>query len=96
MIRRSFEDAEDVVQDTIVRAFRFFSSVRTSDARSCLLTTVRRAWYARRATPGTRIPSTEYDELTDRRSDEVLRMDELLRRREQVERLSLKNQVSAH
>jgi RNA polymerase sigma-70 factor (ECF subfamily) len=36
---------------------------------------------------GRRIPSTVYDELTDRRSDEVLWMDELLMRREQAERV---------
>src|SRR6201987_766877 len=83
-LTRNDADAEDVVQDTVVRAFRFFSSVRTDNARSWLFTIVRRTWYARLAKPGNRIPSTEYDELTDRRSGEVPQMDDLLIRREQA------------
>ena len=86
-LTRNDADAEDVVQDAVVRAFRFFSSVRTDNARSWLFTIVRRTWYARLAKPGNRIPSTEYDELTDRRSAEVPRVDELLIRREQAERV---------
>lgn len=49
-------------------------------SRSCVVP-------ARLGKPGNRIPSTEYNELTDRRADEVLRMDELLMRREQAERV---------
>jgi RNA polymerase sigma factor (sigma-70 family) len=86
-LTRNDADAEDVVQDAVVRAFRFFSSVRTDNARSWLFTIVRRTWYARLAKPGNRIPSTEYDELTDRRSGEVPQMDDLLIRREQAERV---------
>jgi RNA polymerase sigma factor (sigma-70 family) len=86
-LTRNDADAEDVVQDAVVRAFRFFSSVRTDNARSWLFTIVRRTWYARVAKPGNRIPSTEYDELTDRRSGEVPQMDDLLIRREQAERV---------
>jgi RNA polymerase sigma factor (sigma-70 family) len=86
-LTRNDAEAEDVVQDTAVRAFRFFSSVRTDNARSWLFTIVRRTWYARLAKPGNRISSTEYDELTDRRSDEVPQMDDLLIRREQAERV---------
>jgi RNA polymerase sigma-70 factor (ECF subfamily) len=86
-LTRNDADAEDVVQDAVVRAFRFFSSVRTDNARSWLFTIVRRTWYARLAKPDQRIPTTEYDELTDGRSDEVARMDELLIRREQAERV---------
>jgi len=86
-LTRNDADAEDVVQDAVVRAFRFFSSVRTDNARSWLFTIVRRTWYARLAKRGNRIPSTEYDELTDRRSAEVPRVDELLIRREQAERV---------
>jgi RNA polymerase sigma factor (sigma-70 family) len=86
-LTRNDADAEDVVQDAVVRAFRFFSSVRTDNARSWFFTIVRRTWYARLAKPGNRIPSTEYDELTDRRSGEVPQMDDLLIRREQAERV---------
>jgi RNA polymerase sigma-70 factor, ECF subfamily len=40
-------DAEDVVQDALVRALRFFSSLRGADARAWLLTIVRNTWYGR-------------------------------------------------
>jgi RNA polymerase sigma-70 factor, ECF subfamily len=40
-LTRSEADAEDVVQDAYVRAFKFFSSFRGDDARSWLLTIVR-------------------------------------------------------
>ena len=40
-------DAEDVVQDAYVRALRFFSSLRSDDARAWLLTIVRNTWYGR-------------------------------------------------
>jgi RNA polymerase sigma factor (sigma-70 family) len=46
-LTRSEADAEDVVQDTCVRAFKFFSSLRGDDARSWLLTIVRNTWYGR-------------------------------------------------
>src|SRR5579862_8593890 len=39
-LTRSEGDAEDVVQDAYVRAFKFFSSFRGDDARSWLLTIV--------------------------------------------------------
>ena len=41
-LTRNDADAEDVVQDAVVRAFGFFSSVRTDNARSWLFTIVRR------------------------------------------------------
>src|ERR1700731_3710083 len=40
-------DAEDVVQDALVRALRFFSSLRGEDARAWLFTIVRNTWYGR-------------------------------------------------
>ena len=40
-------DAEDVVQDAYVRAFKFFASFRGDDARSWLLAIVRNTWYGR-------------------------------------------------
>ena len=40
-LTKSEADAEDVVQDAYVRALRFFSSLRSDDARSWLLTIVR-------------------------------------------------------
>src|SRR5580700_7531735 len=46
-LTRSDADAEDVVQDAYVRAFKFFASFRGDDARSWLLTIVRNTWYGR-------------------------------------------------
>src|ERR1700693_1515231 len=66
-------DADDVVQDASVRAFRFFSSLRGEGARAWMLTIVRHAWYARLSSQrAARTASTEYDELTDTRPDESL------------------------
>ena len=86
-LTRNDVDAEDTIEHAIAGAFRFFSSVRTNNARSWLLTIVRRTWCARLTKPSHYVPSTEYDEPTDRRSHEVLRMDELWIHREQVERV---------
>lgn len=86
-LTRNDADAEDVAQDALVRAFRFFSSLRTDNARSWLLTIVRHTWCARIAKPGHRFVSTEYDESTDRRSDGIPPADELLIRHEQAERI---------
>jgi RNA polymerase sigma-70 factor (ECF subfamily) len=38
-------DAEDIVQDAFVRAFRFFETLRGDNARPWLLAIVRRTWY---------------------------------------------------
>jgi RNA polymerase sigma-70 factor (ECF subfamily) len=46
-LTRNDADAEDVVQDAYVRALRFFSSLRSEDARAWLLTIVRNTWYGR-------------------------------------------------
>lgn len=41
----SASDADDVVQDAFMRAFRFFDSFRGDSARPWLLAIVRRTWY---------------------------------------------------
>lgn len=38
-------DADDIVQDAFVRAFRFFETLRGENARPWLLAIVRRTWY---------------------------------------------------
>jgi RNA polymerase sigma factor (sigma-70 family) len=43
---RSEADAEDVVQEAVVRAFRFFEGYRGGDARAWLLTIVRNTCYS--------------------------------------------------
>ena len=71
-LTRSDEDAQDVVQDACVRAIRFFSSLRSEDARAWLLTIVRNAWYARLSAGKRPQPDVVYDETTDYRSDDTL------------------------
>jgi len=81
-------DAEDVVQDAAVRAFRFFGSLRGDDARAWLLTIVRHAWYARLSSQRvTRTASTEYDEMADTRPDDRLGPEALLMQRQTVDRV---------
>ena len=46
-LTRNAPDAEDVVQDAYVRAFRFFPSFRGDDARAWLLAIVRNTCYGR-------------------------------------------------
>jgi RNA polymerase sigma factor (sigma-70 family) len=71
-LTKSDEDAEDVVQDATVRAWRFFSSLRNQDARAWLLAIVRNTWYTRlaqqRASDGTAV----YEPMTDQRHDDGL------------------------
>jgi RNA polymerase sigma-70 factor (ECF subfamily) len=63
-------DAEDVLQDASVRALRFFSSLRSENARAWLLTIVRNTWYGRfpRRAGGSVTTVTDED-TTDNRAD---------------------------
>ena len=80
-------DAEDVVQDAYVRALRFFSSLRSDDARSWLLTIVRNTWYGRfpRATAANQ--TTVYDDMTHDRPDESLDPEALAMQQQEVEKV---------
>jgi RNA polymerase sigma factor (sigma-70 family) len=65
-------DAEDVVQDAYLRAFRFFSTLRGTDARPWLLAIVRNAWYGRiagRKTPGERDDPAALEQVADQGVD---------------------------
>jgi RNA polymerase sigma factor (sigma-70 family) len=86
-LTRSEADAEDVVQDAYVRAFKFFSSFRGDDARSWLLTIVRNSWYGRfpRRAAGVSVVRTEED--GDDRPDESLNPEALVLQQETVERV---------
>jgi RNA polymerase sigma factor (sigma-70 family) len=44
-LTRNDQDAEDVVQEAYLRAYRFFPSLRGNDARAWLLTIVRNSFY---------------------------------------------------
>ncbi|MBC8733586.1 RNA polymerase sigma factor, partial [Paraburkholderia sp. UCT2] len=58
-------DAEDVVQEAFMRAFRFFDTFRGDSARPWLLAIVRRTWYTewRRRAPSHDM--LEFDETMD-------------------------------
>src|SRR5690349_3333862 len=68
-LTRNDADAQDLVQDAAVRAFRFFASFRSDNPRAWLLTIVRHAWYARLSRQRARTSMTEYDEMSDTRPD---------------------------
>lgn len=78
-------DAEDVVQDAYVRALRFFSSLRSEDARSWLLTIVRNTWYGRfaRASGVNQV----YEDKAHDRPDENLDPEGLAVQQQEVERV---------
>ena len=59
---RSREDAEDVTQEALLRAFRFFSGFRGSDARAWLLQIVRNTCYTWMEKKGPMGSSIEFDE----------------------------------
>jgi RNA polymerase sigma-70 factor (ECF subfamily) len=78
-------DAEDVVQDAYVRALRFFSSLRSNDARSWLLTIVRNTWYGRFPQARGVNQTTVYDDMTHDRTDEGLDPEALVVQQQAVE-----------
>jgi RNA polymerase sigma factor (sigma-70 family) len=80
-------DAEDVVQDATMRAFRSFSSLRNDDARAWLLAIVRNTWYGRVAQPGASQRAEVYDEMADHRRDERLGPEALMLQRQAVEQV---------
>jgi RNA polymerase sigma-70 factor (ECF subfamily) len=65
-------EAEDVVQDACVRAMRFFSSLRGSDARAWLFAIVRNTWYTRIARRASVRETTMADNTYDQRPDAAL------------------------
>jgi RNA polymerase sigma-70 factor (ECF subfamily) len=67
-LTRNDADAEDLVQDAAVRAWRFVATLRGDDARAWFLTIVRNTWYDRfgRANAAATVA---FDEARDDRSD---------------------------
>jgi RNA polymerase sigma factor (sigma-70 family) len=86
-LTRNDADAEDVLQDASVRAFRFFASLRTDNPRAWLLTIVRHTWYARIAKQEGRPRLTEYDEMADPRPDHHPDPEALLVQQQTVDRV---------
>lgn len=68
-LARNDADAEDVVQDAAIRAFRYFGSLRNDNPRAWLLTIVRHTWYARAAQRAARPRLVEYEEMTHAQPD---------------------------
>jgi RNA polymerase sigma-70 factor (ECF subfamily) len=83
-LTRSDADAEDVVQDAYVRAIRFFSSLRSDDARAWLLTIVRNTWYGRFSHARAH-QTAEYDDTEHDQPDHGLGPEALAMQREAVE-----------
>jgi RNA polymerase sigma factor (sigma-70 family) len=84
-LTRSEADAEDVVQDAYMRAFKFFSSFRGEDARAWLLTIVRNTWYGRFRQGAGRLSMSSIDETGHDPLDEGLDPEALLMQRQTVE-----------
>jgi RNA polymerase sigma factor (sigma-70 family) len=86
-LTRSEADAEDVVQDAYVRAFKLFASFRGEDARAWLLTIVRNTWYGRFPRYAAGVSTVKTDEEGDDRSDERLNPEALVIQDETVDRV---------
>ena len=69
-LTRNDADAEDVVQDAAIRAFRYFGSLRSDNPRAWLLTIVRHTWYARASQHAARPRLVEYEEMTHGQADD--------------------------
>src|SRR3954452_2448824 len=77
-LTRNDADAEDVVQDACVRAMRYFSTLRDSDARAWLFTIVRNTWFSRLSRFSAVMEATPLDDSRDERADEALDPEALL------------------
>jgi len=86
-LTKSDAEAEDVVQDAYVRALRFFSSLRSDDARSWLLTIVRNTWYGRFPQARSAGQPAEYDAMKHDRHDEGLDPEALVMQQQAVEKV---------
>jgi RNA polymerase sigma-70 factor (ECF subfamily) len=61
-LTRNEADAEDLVQEAYVRAWRFFSSLRGDDAKPWLMRIVRNCWFSRARTEAARGKHTSLEE----------------------------------
>jgi RNA polymerase sigma-70 factor (ECF subfamily) len=87
-LTRNQQDAEDVVQEAYLRAFRFFDGFQGGDGRAWLLTIVRNtclSWLGRR-TPSTST-SIEFDEHMHRTTDEAENVEDVLIRNSKIDSL---------
>jgi RNA polymerase sigma-70 factor (ECF subfamily) len=61
-LTRSHQDAEDIVQESYLRAFKFFDSFHGEDGRAWMLGIVRNTFYTWYQQKKTEAPSTEFEE----------------------------------
>jgi RNA polymerase sigma-70 factor (ECF subfamily) len=66
-------DAQDVTQEAMLRALRFFDGFRGGDARTWLLTIVRNTYYSHWRRARGRDEATEFDEELHSMGDDALR-----------------------
>ena len=78
-------EAEDVVQDAYLRAFRFFSTLRGRDARPWLLAIVRNAWYGRAAARRPAAARSDLESAENVRATDDADPETLLMRRETID-----------
>jgi len=87
-LTRNQQDAEDVVQEAYLRAFRFFDGFEGGDGRAWLLAVVRNtclSWLGRRT--ASRSTSIEFDEHVHRATDEAESVEEVLIRNSKIDSL---------
>jgi len=72
---RDEHDAQDVVQDAVLRALRYFDGYRDGDARGWLLAIVRNCcltWHRRNRSGKTVVPLTDSTDISDGRETDAL------------------------
>jgi RNA polymerase sigma-70 factor (ECF subfamily) len=87
-LTRNQQDAEDVVQEAYLRAFRFFDGFQGGDGRAWLLAVVRNtclSWLGRRTSSTS--TSIEFDEHVHRATDEADNVEEVLIRNSKIDSL---------
>ena len=70
-LTRNEQDAEDIVQEACLRAFKFFDSFHSSDGRPWLLTIVRNTYYTWLRHEQAHEPTMPFDEELDSIGSEV-------------------------
>ena len=77
-LTKSHAEAEDIVQDASLRAWRYFSSLRDDDARPWLFAIVRNTWYSRRSRRAYLAEVPAEDGVEHERPDQALDPEEQL------------------
>ena len=87
-LTRNQQDAEDVVQEAYLRAFRFFDGFQGGDGRAWILAVVRNtclSWLGRRT--ASRSTSIEFDECVHQTTNEADNVEEVLIRNSKIDSL---------